>query len=50
MRHYHEVKAVGQSQEEFERLRLPEPMFQALSDYQLRVVAKARGQNFPPLQ
>nr|WP_205300356.1 hypothetical protein [Pantoea sp. Ap-967] len=50
MRRYHEAEAAGQPQEEVERLRLlAESLFQAVSDYQLRVMAKARGKDLPPL-
>lgn len=50
MRQYHEAEAAGQPAEEVERLRLlAESLFQAVSDYQLRVVAKARGTDLPPL-
>jgi hypothetical protein len=50
MRQYHEAEATGQSQEEVERLRLlAESLFQAVSDYQLRAVARARGKDLPPL-
>ncbi|KLJ14526.1 hypothetical protein G1E_32385 [Pseudomonas sp. TJI-51] len=50
MRQYHEAEAAGQPQEEVERLRLlAESLFQAVSDYQLRVVDKARGKDLPRL-
>jgi len=50
MRKYHDAEAADQPAEEVERLRLlAESLFQAVSDYQLRVVAKARGKNLPPL-
>jgi len=50
MRQYHEAEAAGQPTEEVERLRLlAESLFQAVSDYQLRSVAKARGKTLPPL-
>lgn len=50
MRLYHEAEAAGEPTEEVERLRLlAESLFQAVSDYQLRVVAMARGKNLPPL-
>lgn len=50
MRMYHEAEAAGQPHEEVERLRLlAESLFQTVSDYQLRVVAKARGKDLPPL-
>lgn len=36
--------------EEIERLRLlAESLFQVVSDYQLRVIAKARGKDLPHL-
>ena len=50
MREYHQAQDLGASAEEIERLRLlAESLFQAVSDYQLRVVAKARGKDLPPL-
>ncbi|ULL07762.1 hypothetical protein JNO42_12345 [Pseudomonas putida] len=50
MRAYHEAEAEGLPAAEVERLHLlAESLFQAVSDYQLRVVAKARGQILPPL-
>ncbi|WP_176514499.1 hypothetical protein [Pseudomonas faucium] len=50
MRQYHEAEAAGLPGEEVERLRLlAESLFQAVSDYQLRVVAKARSKDQPPL-
>jgi hypothetical protein len=50
MRKYQQAEAAGHPQEEVERLRLlAESLFQAVSDYQLRAVAKARGKNLPPL-
>jgi len=50
MRLYHEAQDYGAPPEEVERLRLlAESLFQAGSDYQLRVVAKARGKYLPPL-
>ena len=50
MREYHQAQDRGASAEEIERLRLiAESLFQAVSDYQLRVVAKARGKVLPPL-
>lgn len=40
----------GEPAEEVERLHLlAESLFQAVSDYQLRVIAKARGTDLPPL-
>ncbi|BBH46885.1 hypothetical protein [Pseudomonas sp. KU43P] len=50
MRAYHEAEAAGLPAAEVERLHLlAESLFQAVSDYQLRSVAKARGKDFPPL-
>ncbi|MFJ4398245.1 hypothetical protein [Pseudomonas sp. NPDC089396] len=50
MRQYHEAEDAGWPTEEVERLRLlAESLFQAVSDYQLRVMAKARGKDLPPL-
>lgn len=50
MRRYHEAQDYGAPTEEIERLRLlAESLFQAVSDYQLRVIAKARGKDLPPL-
>jgi len=50
MREYHESQDRGAPPEEVERLRLlAESLFQAVSDYQLRVVAKARNKDLPPL-
>ena len=49
-RAYHEAQDRGAESEEVERLRLlAESLFQAVSDYQLRVVAKVRGKDLPPL-
>ncbi|WP_341782740.1 hypothetical protein [Pseudomonas putida] len=50
MREYHQAQDSGASAEEVERLRLlAESLFQVVSDYQFRVIAKARGKNLPPL-
>ncbi|HEN8732062.1 TPA: hypothetical protein U8207_000428 [Pseudomonas putida] len=50
LREYHQAQDSGAPAEEIERLRLlAESLFQAVSDYQLRVVAKARGKELPPL-
>ena len=50
MREYHQAQDRGGSPGEIERLRLlAESLFQAVSDYQLRAVAKARGKELPPL-
>ena len=50
MREYHQAQDRGAPVEEVERLRLlAESLFQVVSDYQLRVIAKARGKDLPPL-
>ncbi|MFB1634118.1 hypothetical protein [Pseudomonas sp. AP-1] len=50
MREYHQAKDCGAPPEVVERLRLlAESLFEAVSDYQSRVIAKARGKNLPPL-
>ena len=50
MRDYHQAQDLGAAPEEVERLRLlAESLFQVVSDYQLRVMAKARGKDLPPL-
>ncbi|WP_210669142.1 hypothetical protein [Pseudomonas protegens] len=50
MRRYHQAQDHGAPAEEIERLRLlAESLFQAVSDYQLRTVANARGKELPPL-
>jgi len=50
MREYHQAQDCGAPAEEVERLRLlAESLFQVVSDYQLRVIAKARGKDLPPL-
>lgn len=50
MREYHQAQDCGAPAEEIERLRvLAESLFQVVSDYQLRVIAKARGKDMPPL-
>lgn len=47
---YHQAQGRGAPTDEIERLRLlAESLFQAVSDYQLRVVAKARCKELPPL-
>ncbi|MGE8324271.1 MAG: hypothetical protein ACN6OX_14470 [Pseudomonas sp.] len=49
MREYHQAQGSG-TPEEIERLRLlAESLFQVVSDYQFRVIAKARGKELPPL-
>ncbi|MBA6138195.1 MULTISPECIES: hypothetical protein [Pseudomonas] len=50
MRECHQAQDRGAPAEEVERLRLlAASLFQAVSDYQLRVIAKARGKGMPPL-
>lgn len=50
MREYHQAQDRGAPPEEVERLRLlAESLFQVVSDYQLRVIAKARGKDLPLL-
>lgn len=50
MREYHQAQDCGAPPEEVERLRLlAESLFQIVSDYQLRVIAKAQGGELPPL-
>ncbi|PTV57988.1 hypothetical protein [Pseudomonas putida] len=50
LREYHQAQHRGAPAEEIERLRLlAESLFQVVSDYQLRVIAKARGKDLPPL-
>ncbi|MDT8921775.1 hypothetical protein RBE51_02820 [Pseudomonas taiwanensis] len=50
MREYHQAQDRRAPPEEVERLRLlAESLFEAVSDYQFRVIAKARGKNLPPL-
>ncbi|HDS1765726.1 hypothetical protein PshuTeo2_05450 [Pseudomonas hunanensis] len=50
LREYHQAQDRGEAAEEIERLRLlAESLFQVVSDYQLRVIAKARGKDLPPL-
>ena len=47
---YHEAQASGEPAEELERLRLiAEAQYQAVTDYQLRAMAAARGKELPPL-
>lgn len=48
IREYHRAQDCGASPEEIERLRLlAESLFPAVADYQLRVVARARGKDLP---
>ena len=50
MQDYHQAQELGAAPEEIERLRLlAESLFQVVSDYQSRVMAKARGKDLPPL-
>ncbi|EKT4484016.1 MULTISPECIES: hypothetical protein [Pseudomonas] len=50
MREYHLAQDRGAPAEEVERLRLlAESLFQVVSDYQLRVIARMRGKDLPPL-
>ncbi|MFV3289108.1 MULTISPECIES: hypothetical protein [Pseudomonas] len=50
LREYHQAQDRDAPPEEVERLRLlAESLFQVVSDYQLRVIAKARGKDLPPL-
>lgn len=50
LRAYQKAQDEGKPAEEVERLHLlAESIFQVVSDYQLRVVAKARGKDLPPL-
>ena len=50
MREYHRAQDCGAPSEEIERLRLlAESLFQVVSDYQLRVIARMRGKDLPPL-
>lgn len=50
MREYHLAQDRGAPAEEVERLRLlAESLFQVVSDYQLRSIAKLRGKALPPL-
>ena len=50
LKRYWEARDYGAPAEEVERLRLhSESLAQAVFDYQLRVVAKARGTDLPPL-
>ncbi|WP_256805044.1 hypothetical protein [Pseudomonas putida] len=50
MREYHQAQDRCAPAEEVERLRLlAESLFQVVSDYQLRVIAKMQGKELPPL-
>lgn len=50
LKRYWEARDYGAPAEEVERLRHhSECLGQAVSDYQLRVIAKARGKDLPPL-
>lgn len=45
---YHAAQDAGQPDEDVERLRLlSESLYQVVCDYQLRVEAKARGEELP---
>ncbi len=49
MRKYREAQDYGAPPVEVERLRLrAESLLEAVSDYQSRVIARARGKNLPP--
>lgn len=51
LKRYWEARDYGAPTEEVERLRLlSESLGRAVSDYQLRVIAKARGKDLPLLQ
>ncbi len=50
LREYHQAQDRGAPADEIERLQLlAESLFQAVADYQLRVIAKARGTELPKL-
>lgn len=50
LREYHHAADRGAPADEVERLRLlAESLFEAVADYQLRVVAKVRGSELPRL-
>ena len=50
MREYRQAQDRGAPGEEIERSRLlAESLFQLVSDYQLRVIARMRGKNLHPL-
>ena len=50
MRAFHQARDRGAPAAEVERLRLlAESLFQVVADYQLRVIAKMRGKELPPL-
>ncbi|MBI6925731.1 hypothetical protein Q9323_03340 [Pseudomonas fulva] len=50
LKRYWEARDYGAPAEEVERLRLhSESLAQAVSDYQLKVLAKVSGRNLPPL-
>lgn len=50
LREYHQAQDRGAPVDEVERLQLlAESLFQAVADYQLRVIAKARGTELPKL-
>lgn len=50
LREYHQAQDKGGPADEVERLHLlAESLFQAVTDYQLRVIAKVRGTELPKL-
>ncbi|MCE0975535.1 hypothetical protein [Pseudomonas putida] len=50
MKEYHGAQGSAASADEVERLRLlAESLFEAVSDYQFKVIAKVRGKGLPPL-
>lgn len=50
LREYHQAQDRGAPADEVERLHLlAESLFQAVTDYQLRVIAKVRGAELPKL-
>ncbi|MEW5668244.1 hypothetical protein AB1288_18185 [Pseudomonas putida] len=50
LREYHQAQDRGAPADEVERLHLlAESLFQAVTDYQLRVIAKVRGTELPKL-
>lgn len=50
MREYHKAQDRDAPAQKIGRLRLlAESLFQVVSDYQLRVIAKLRGRELPPL-
>lgn len=50
LREYHQAQERGTPADEVERLHLlAESLFQAVADYQLRLIAKVRGTELPKL-